>query len=52
MDRYFINYLPSDLEVGAYLQIAGLALSLSLLATIYPAMRARALKPADVLSNE
>ncbi len=52
MDRYFINYLPSDPEVGGYLQIAGLALALSLLATIYPAMRARALDPADVLSNE
>ena len=52
MDRYFINYLPSEPAVGAYLQIAGLALGLSLLATIYPAMRARRLAPAEVLSNE
>jgi len=52
MDRYFINYLPSEPEVGAYARIAGLALALSLLATLYPAIRARALKPADVLANE
>ena len=52
MDRYFINYLPSAPEVGAYAQIASLALGLSLLATIYPAMRARSLPIAEVLSNE
>ena len=52
MDRYFINYLPSEPDAGAYLSIAGLALALSLLATIYPALRARSLQPAEVLSNE
>ncbi len=52
MDRYFIHYLPTDLDFAEAVRVGAVALSLSLIATLYPALRALALRPAEVLSNE
>ncbi len=52
MDRYFISYLPTDPQAAEALRIGTVAMLLSLLATVYPALRALRLRPAEVLSNE
>ena len=52
MDRYFISYLPTDPQVGELLRIGVVTMVLSLLATLYPALRALKMRPAEVLSNE
>lgn len=49
---YFINYLPSELLWRDVLVIVGLSLLLSFLATIYPAMRAAKIQPAEALRYE
>jgi lipoprotein-releasing system permease protein len=50
-DVYFIDYIPSDLHMSdVYITIAT-ALSMSLLATIYPAWRATKIEPAQVLGQ-
>ncbi|WP_422134363.1 lipoprotein-releasing ABC transporter permease subunit [Endozoicomonas sp. ALD040] len=48
-DVYFISYLPSELQWGdvAVISIAGL--SMSFLATLYPAWRASKTRPAEAL---
>jgi lipoprotein-releasing system permease protein len=51
-DAYFINYLPSYLRWQDVLTIVGLSLLLSFLATIYPAMRAAKIQPAEALRYE
>ncbi len=52
MDRYFISYLPTDPQAGELLRIGVVTMVLSLLATLYPALRALKMRPAEVLSNE
>ncbi|MEJ2669090.1 MAG: lipoprotein-releasing ABC transporter permease subunit [Gammaproteobacteria bacterium] len=52
LGAYFINYLPSELQLEDVLIIAGLGLSLSFFATIYPARRAALLPPAETLRYE
>jgi lipoprotein-releasing system permease protein len=49
---YFIDRLPSDLRLPDVLQIGGIALVLSLLATLYPSWRASRLEPAEALRYE
>ncbi|NHC04246.1 lipoprotein-releasing ABC transporter permease subunit [Acinetobacter sp. 187] len=51
-DAYFINYLPSYLRWQDVVLIVGLSLLLSFLATIYPAMRAAKVQPAEALRYE
>ena len=51
-DAYFINYLPSYLRWQDVILIVGLSLLLSFLATIYPAMRAAKIQPAEALRYE
>jgi lipoprotein-releasing system permease protein len=46
---YFISDLPSRLELADVLTVAGLALLLSLCATVYPAWRATRIAPAEIL---
>jgi lipoprotein-releasing system permease protein len=48
---YFIDYLPSDIQLFDVGLTAGVALVLSLLATIYPAQRAAQVQPAMVLGQ-
>ncbi|MBI1451006.1 MULTISPECIES: lipoprotein-releasing ABC transporter permease subunit [Acinetobacter] len=51
-DAYFINYLPSYLRWQDVGLIVVLSLLLSFLATIYPAMRAAKIQPAEALRYE
>ncbi|MGK2943101.1 MAG: lipoprotein-releasing ABC transporter permease subunit [Immundisolibacter sp.] len=51
-DVYYISTLPSQLEVGDVMNITGLALLLSLLATLYPAWHASRTDPAEALRYE
>lgn len=49
---YFVNYMPSKLEWDDVWRIAACALSLSLLATLYPAWRASCTEPVEALRYE
>ncbi len=49
---YFISELPADIRSGDVLVIAGTALLLGVLATIYPAWRAATTQPAEALRHE
>ncbi|HET9701626.1 MAG TPA: lipoprotein-releasing ABC transporter permease subunit [Burkholderiales bacterium] len=49
---YYISDLPSDLQWRDVLTIAGVSLVLSLLATIYPSLRAAGINPAEALRYE
>lgn len=51
-DAYFINYLPSYLKWQDVVTIVSLSLVLSFLATIYPALRAAKIQPAEALRYE
>ena len=46
---YFIDYLPSKLELADVVNIALISLFMSLLATLYPAWRAAKTNPAEAL---
>ncbi len=48
-DVYYISDLPSDLQTTDVVEIAVLAIMLSILATIYPARRAARTQPAEAL---
>ena len=49
---YYITRIPSELRAADVLLVAGSALMLTLLATIYPARRAAATEPAEALRYE
>lgn len=49
---YFLDYLPADLRRGDLLGVVGASLFLSLLATVYPALRAAAIQPARAVHFE
>jgi lipoprotein-releasing system permease protein len=49
---YPVSYLPSDLEAADVLAVCGVALAMSLVATLYPAWRASRMHPAEVLRYE
>jgi len=51
-DIYYISELPSDLRWLDVYKIGGLSLLISLLATIYPALRASKTQPAEALRYE
>ncbi len=48
-DVYFISDLPSELQWGDVVRIAGIALALSLVSTVYPAWMAARTAPAEAL---
>jgi lipoprotein-releasing system permease protein len=49
---YIVTRLPSELRLEQVLWIAGVAMFITLLSTIYPAFRASRVPPADVLRYE
>jgi lipoprotein-releasing system permease protein len=51
-DVYQIDHLPMKLTLGDFALVVGATFLLSLLATIFPARRAGALAPVDVLRYE
>ncbi|SPL72239.1 lipoprotein-releasing ABC transporter permease subunit [Acinetobacter stercoris] len=51
-DAYFINYLPSYLRWQDVAVIVTVSLVLSFLATVYPALRAAKVQPAEALRYE
>ena len=51
-DAYFVNYLPSELKWSDVVLVVGISLTLSFLATIYPARRAAQIQPAEALRYE
>ena len=51
-DVYYITRIPSELRLADVVLVAGAALALTLVATIYPARRAAATEPAEALRYE
>jgi lipoprotein-releasing system permease protein len=51
-DIYPVNYLPSEVRFSDIVLVSGLAIFLSVLATLYPAARAASTKPAEILRYE
>lgn len=51
-DVYYISELPSDLHWPDVFTISGVALALTLVATLYPAWRASRVQPAEALRYE
>jgi len=49
---YFLSYLPAEVNVSDVLTITTMSLTLSFLATIYPAYRGAKLDPATALKNK
>ena len=49
---YFISYLPSELRWSDVGFVTTLSIGLSLLATLYPALKASRIVPAEVLNHE
>ena len=47
---YFIDYLPAELRPGDLATVTAATLCLSVLATIYPALRAASIEPAQALN--
>jgi lipoprotein-releasing system permease protein len=51
-DVYFISELPSRLQLADVVQVAGIALVLGLVSTLYPAWRGATTAPAEVLRHD
>ena len=49
---YFLTKLPAEINWGEVLSVVGMALGISLLATLYPAWRAARLDPVEALRYE
>ena len=52
MDEYFIHYLPSEVQFGDLWQIAAASMGITLLASVYPAFRAAATDPVEILQYD
>jgi lipoprotein-releasing system permease protein len=52
MTQYFVNYLPSEVRTADVALVTVVAFGLCLLSTLYPAVRAAGLRPAEVLRHE
>ncbi|WP_038178573.1 lipoprotein-releasing ABC transporter permease subunit LolE [Vibrio rhizosphaerae] len=50
-DIYFVDFLPSQVEIQDVVLVSATAIVLSLAATFYPALKASRLNPASVLSS-
>jgi lipoprotein-releasing system permease protein len=51
-DVYYLDHLPFEVQAADLAWIVGLALATSLIATIYPALRAARLDPVEALRRE
>jgi lipoprotein-releasing system permease protein len=51
-DVFYISTIPSEVHAGQVVTIAVIALTLTVLATIYPSLRAARTEPADALRYE
>lgn len=51
-DAYFVNYLPSQVKLSDVLLITSASFLLSFVMTIYPALRASKIQPAQTLRYE
>jgi lipoprotein-releasing system permease protein len=51
-DVYVVTRIPSELQAAQIAWIAGIAMFITLLATIYPSLRAARIPPADALRYE
>lgn len=49
---YFLSQLPAEIDWGEVLSVIGMAFTLSVLATVYPAWRASRLDPVEALRYE
>ena len=49
---YFLSQLPAKVDPSEVLVVIGMALSLSILASVYPALKASSVQPAEVLRYE
>ncbi len=49
---YYLTHLPSRLDPAEVVQVVGMALALSLLATLYPSWRAARTDPVEALRHE
>jgi lipoprotein-releasing system permease protein len=47
-----VSFIPSDLRLADIALVAGASLCMCLLASLYPAVRAARLPPAEVLQRE
>ena len=52
LDVYFIPYLPFHVRIPDFLLVTGTALLISFLSTLYPALRASQINPAEALRYE
>ncbi|CBL46893.1 ABC lipoprotein exporter, inner membrane subunit [gamma proteobacterium HdN1] len=50
--QYFVNYLPSELRWEHVITVIASALVMSFFATLYPALRASKIQPAEALRHE
>jgi len=51
-DVYFLARLPAKMDVGEIVTVVVMALTLSILATLYPSWRAARLDPVEALRYE
>jgi lipoprotein-releasing system permease protein len=49
---YFLYHLPSKVEYSNVIYVSVMSISISIIATIYPAYKAAALDPAEAIRNE
>ncbi|MGB0086246.1 MAG: lipoprotein-releasing ABC transporter permease subunit, partial [Rhodomicrobiaceae bacterium] len=49
---YFLSRMPAEMDFGEVASVAGMALTLSILATLYPSWRAARLDPVEALRYE
>lgn len=52
LEAYFVNFLPSELRMADVFMVSAIAFSLSFAATVYPALRAAQVHPAEALRYE